>query len=97
MDENELNHFENSLSKTNHYHHNRNNELIDLIKVSNNNPRADNANTKVTGVQISLLVVGKVQLGKLGSAHVHHMVEEIRLRNAAADVKIGVSELTEIV
>ena len=95
-DENELNCCRNMLSKTNHHHHNCNNELIDLIKVSNNNPRPDNANTKVAGVQISPLLVGEVKFGKLGSIQVHHVVEELRLRNASADVKIGMRKLTEI-
>ena len=75
MDENDLNDCKNALSKTNHRRHNRNNELAALIKVSNDNPRAEDSNVKVTGAQASPLLVGKVQFGKLGSTRVHRMVE----------------------
>ena len=87
IDENELNFCKNVLSKTNHYQHNRTNELIGLIKVSNDAPRAENTNMKVTGTQMSPLLVGKVQFGKLSATHVNHVVHELRLRNIAADKK----------
>ena len=95
-DENELSHCKNALSKTNHCCSNRNGELVDLIKVSNNDLRADNANAKVTSAQVSPLLIGKVRFGELGSTHVRRVVEELRLKNVAADVKIGVRKLTEI-
>ena len=38
IDENKLNFCKHMLSKTNHCQHNRANELIDLIKVSNDTP-----------------------------------------------------------
>ena len=84
------------LSKTNHCQHNCANELIDLIKVSNDTPRADNSNMKATGVQMSPLLIGKAQFGKLGAICVNHMVYELRLRNIAADKKIGMRKLTEV-
>ena len=88
VDENELKFCKNVLSKTNHHQHNRTNELINLIKVSNDAPRVDDANMKVTGVQMSPFLIGKVQFGKLGAMHVSHMVHELRLRNIAADKKM---------
>ena len=68
-----------------------------MIQDSNNDPRAGNASATVTGAQVSPILASKAQLGKLGSAHAHHVVEELRLRNVAADVKIDMRKLTEIV
>lgn len=84
------------LSKANHYQSLRNNELVDLVKTSQINPRPDNANIKITGVQIAPLLTGKIQFGKLGSIHVHHMTNELRLRNVSGDPKLGIRKLTEL-
>lgn len=59
-DKNELNYCKNVLSNSNHYYYDCKNALINFIEVSDDNPRADNTNIKITGMRLSPLLIGEV-------------------------------------
>ena len=60
MDKVEINHFRSLLSKDNHFKIDCNNELVNLVTTSQSKSRPDDSKTKVTGVNIALLLVSKI-------------------------------------
>ena len=95
VDEAEIKHCRSLLSKDNHFKIDHNDELVNLATPSQSESRPDTSNVKVTGFTIALLLVGKIQFGKLGATHVPHTIQELSLRNTDTIANTGMHKLAE--